>query len=273
MPDFGRWTGNGGDPSLNEINRDERFLDALAIEPAGVRHRSRVRRSWRSCSRTGATRSATPRSRRSSRSATRPSRCAGAVGEVSRKRHPDVADPGRIGRRGACCASAGSVPRCTAQAPVTRSTACGPCSSARRRARDDQVALASQQLAQVQQLIDQGDWQQAQDKLVDAVHHGAERRQVERQAGTGPAVECVDLQGGRAGSRRDAAAARSAATGVAVVAADPAAGPGDRDHHHVDVALRTRRRRNRRRPRTRRTRPRRHVGDHAVDLDSRRRRT
>ncbi|MDT5129672.1 MAG: hypothetical protein QOH54_5316, partial [Mycobacterium sp.] len=30
MPDFGRWTGNGGDPSLNEINRDERFLDALA---------------------------------------------------------------------------------------------------------------------------------------------------------------------------------------------------------------------------------------------------
>ncbi len=33
MPDFGRWTGNGGDPSLNEINRDDRFLDALASEP------------------------------------------------------------------------------------------------------------------------------------------------------------------------------------------------------------------------------------------------
>src|SRR3954454_22380719 len=32
--------------------------------------------------------------------------------------------------------------------------------------RDDQVELASQQLAQVQQLIEQGDWQQAQDKLV-----------------------------------------------------------------------------------------------------------
>ncbi len=32
--------------------------------------------------------------------------------------------------------------------------------------RDEQVALASQQLQQVQQLIDQGDWQQAQDKLV-----------------------------------------------------------------------------------------------------------
>ncbi|MDT5239038.1 MAG: hypothetical protein QOD97_1236 [Mycobacterium sp.] len=30
MPDFGRWTGNGGDPSLNDISRDERFLDALA---------------------------------------------------------------------------------------------------------------------------------------------------------------------------------------------------------------------------------------------------
>ena len=32
MPDFGRWTANGGDPSLNEINRTDRFLDALASE-------------------------------------------------------------------------------------------------------------------------------------------------------------------------------------------------------------------------------------------------
>jgi hypothetical protein len=32
MPDFGRWTANGGDPSLNEINRTDRFLDALATE-------------------------------------------------------------------------------------------------------------------------------------------------------------------------------------------------------------------------------------------------
>ena len=32
MPDFGRWTSNGGDPSLNEINRADRFLDALAFE-------------------------------------------------------------------------------------------------------------------------------------------------------------------------------------------------------------------------------------------------
>ena len=32
MPDFGRWTSNGGDPSLNEINRTDRFLDALASE-------------------------------------------------------------------------------------------------------------------------------------------------------------------------------------------------------------------------------------------------
>jgi len=29
MPDFGRWTSNGGDPSLNDINRVDRFLDAL----------------------------------------------------------------------------------------------------------------------------------------------------------------------------------------------------------------------------------------------------
>ena len=32
MPDFGRWTSNGGDPSLNEINRADRFLDALATK-------------------------------------------------------------------------------------------------------------------------------------------------------------------------------------------------------------------------------------------------
>ena len=31
MPDFGRWN-NGGDPSLNEINRTDRFLDALASQ-------------------------------------------------------------------------------------------------------------------------------------------------------------------------------------------------------------------------------------------------
>ncbi|MGK2870210.1 MAG: anti-sigma-D factor RsdA, partial [Mycobacterium sp.] len=32
MPDFGRWTANGGDPSLNDINRADKFLDALATE-------------------------------------------------------------------------------------------------------------------------------------------------------------------------------------------------------------------------------------------------
>ena len=40
MPDFGRWTGNGGDPSLNEINRDERFLEALATNQPVYCHRS-----------------------------------------------------------------------------------------------------------------------------------------------------------------------------------------------------------------------------------------
>ena len=32
MPDFGRWNANGGDPSLNEINRTDQFLDALATQ-------------------------------------------------------------------------------------------------------------------------------------------------------------------------------------------------------------------------------------------------
>ncbi|MGH8966306.1 MAG: anti-sigma-D factor RsdA, partial [Actinomycetes bacterium] len=32
MPEFGRWTSNGGDPSLNEINRSEKFIEALSLE-------------------------------------------------------------------------------------------------------------------------------------------------------------------------------------------------------------------------------------------------
>ena len=32
MPDSGRWTPGGGDPSLNEINRIDRFIDALATK-------------------------------------------------------------------------------------------------------------------------------------------------------------------------------------------------------------------------------------------------
>ena len=32
MPDFGRWTSNGGDPSLNDVNRVDRFFDALGAQ-------------------------------------------------------------------------------------------------------------------------------------------------------------------------------------------------------------------------------------------------
>jgi hypothetical protein len=35
MPDFGRRADSGGDPSLNEINRADRFIDALSTtQPA-----------------------------------------------------------------------------------------------------------------------------------------------------------------------------------------------------------------------------------------------
>ena len=48
--------------------------------------------------------------------------------------------------------------------------------------RDDQVALAAQtEMAQVQQLIDQGDWDQAQQKLAGRQHPGAERRRRDHQ--------------------------------------------------------------------------------------------
>ena len=61
MPDFGRWTSNGGDPSLNEINRVDRFIDALALERDRSTRPTPTRQSWRSCSPTGATTSASAR--------------------------------------------------------------------------------------------------------------------------------------------------------------------------------------------------------------------
>ncbi|MDT5358884.1 MAG: hypothetical protein QOC69_646 [Mycobacterium sp.] len=85
-----------------------------------------VRRNWRSCSRTGVTRFATPRSRRSSRPAMRPSRCAGPSTPASAP-GPRWPSSDRPLRR--CSSLVGSVRPCTAQARATRSTACGACSS------------------------------------------------------------------------------------------------------------------------------------------------
>jgi hypothetical protein len=164
MPDFGRWTGNGGDPSLNEINRDERFLDALATnQPVYATDQSEAELAfllsdWRDEIRdTPVTTVVTVRDAEIAMH--------GAVGEVSRKRtRTSLALVGSVAAAVLClggfsAAVYGAGPGDSFYGIRTMLFGEAP-------ARDDQVALASQQLAQVQQLIDQGDWQQAQDKLV-----------------------------------------------------------------------------------------------------------
>ena len=179
MPDFGRWTGNGGDPSLNEINRDERFLDALATnQPVYATDQSEAELAfllsdWRDEIRdTPITTVVTIRDAEIA--------LHGAVGEVSRKRtRTSLALVGSVAAAVLClggfsAAVYGAGPGDSFYGIRTMLFGEAP-------ARDDQVALASQQLAQVQQLIDQGDWQQAQDKLVTLSTTVQDVDQVERK--------------------------------------------------------------------------------------------
>jgi hypothetical protein len=179
MPDFGRWTGNGGDPSLNEINRDERFLEALATnQPVYATDQSEAELAfllsdWRDEIRdTPITTVVTIRDAEIA--------LHGAVGEVSRKRtRTSLALVGSVAAAVLClggfsAAVYGAGPGDSFYGIRTMLFGEAP-------ARDDQVALASQQLAQVQQLIDQGDWQQAQDKLVTLSTTVQDVDQVERK--------------------------------------------------------------------------------------------
>jgi anti-sigma-D factor RsdA-like protein len=159
MPDFGRWN-NGGDPSLNEINRTDRFLDALASQQpvystdpseAELAH---LLAGWRDEIRTPPLmRPVTPRD------------AAVALTRAidSRKRtRTSMALVGSVAAAVLCIGGFGAV--------VASS---GPGDSLYglhtalfgEQTRTDQVTLASQQLAEVQQLIDTGQWQAAQDKL------------------------------------------------------------------------------------------------------------
>jgi hypothetical protein len=160
MPDFGRWNANGGDPSLNEINRTDRFLDALAgQEPVystdpGDAELAQLLAGWRDEIRTPPLmRPVTPRDAAAAltravdaRKRTRMSLT--LVGSVA-------AAVLCIGGFGAVVASSGP-----GEALYGLHTALFG-----EQTRTDQVSLASQQLAEVQQLIDEGQWQAAQDKL------------------------------------------------------------------------------------------------------------
>lgn len=163
MPDFGRWTGNGGDPSLNDINRADRFFDALATnQPVystdpGEAELAFLLSDWRDEVRdTPLTVTVTPRDaaialRGSVDSSRRTRRSLALVGSVA---------AALLCLGGFSAAVYGAGPGDTFYGVRTMLFGDQPSS------RDDQVMLASQELAQVQQLIEQGDWQQAQDKLV-----------------------------------------------------------------------------------------------------------
>jgi hypothetical protein len=162
MPDFGRWTGNGGDPSLNEINRDERFLDALASgQPVYATDSAEAELAfllsdWRDGIRdTPATVVVTPRDAAialrgslDSRKRTRTSLT--LVGSAA---------AALLVLGGFSAAVYGAGPGDSLYGVRTQLFGAQPSE------RSDQVMLASQQLAEVQQLVAQGDWQQAQDRL------------------------------------------------------------------------------------------------------------
>jgi hypothetical protein len=163
MPDHGRWTSSGGDPSLNEINRADRFFESLAAkqpvystDPAEA-ELAFLLSGWRDDVRDAPiTVPVTPRD------AVEALQGGMAKNRGSRRSFAVVGSVAAamlcIGGFGTAVYGAG--PGDTlygmrtalfGQSQVTR---------------DDRVELASAQLAQVQQLIDNGQWQEAQDKLV-----------------------------------------------------------------------------------------------------------
>jgi hypothetical protein len=162
MPDFGRWTGNGGDPSLNEINRDERFLDALAsgqpvyaTDPAEA-ELAFLLSDWRDGIRdTPATVIVTPRDAAIA--------LRGSLDSRKRRRTSltlvGSAAAALLVLGGFSAAVYGAGPGDSLYGVRTQLFGQPPAE------RNDQVMLASQQLAEVQQLVEQGNWQQAQDRL------------------------------------------------------------------------------------------------------------
>ena len=184
MPDFGRWSANGGDPSLNEINRTDRFLDALANqEPvystdSGEAELAQLMAGWRDELRTPPLMSpVTPRDAvvaltRAVESRKRTRTSMALVGSVA-------AAVLCLGGFGAVVAGAGPGDALYGLHTMLFGE--------QKPTRGDAVMLASQQLAEVQQLIDEGQWDAAQDKLqtltttVATVNDGEQKQELVNQ--------------------------------------------------------------------------------------------
>jgi hypothetical protein len=163
MPDFGRWTSNGGDPSLNEINRTDRFIDALAFEQPvystdpGEAELAHLMAGWRDEVRDAPlTAALTPRD----------AVLALDRATMSRRRtRTSLAVVGSLAAAVLCLGGVGAVVAGAGPGDALyglRTMLFGE----QQTTRDDAVVLAAQtQMAEVQQLIDQGQWEAAQDKL------------------------------------------------------------------------------------------------------------
>ncbi|MCV7151964.1 anti-sigma-D factor RsdA [Mycolicibacterium pyrenivorans] len=179
MPDFGRWNANGGDPSLNEINRTDQFLDALASQQPvyatdrGEAELANLLAGWRDDVRE------TP------------------MGAVVTQHEAEMAldrvtSPGPRRRLSlAVVGSAAAAVLCLGGFGAVVAGA-GPGDALyglrtmlfgeQTTPRDDAVILAAQtEMAQVQQLIEQGDWQAAHDKLETITTTVATVNDVERK--------------------------------------------------------------------------------------------
>src|SRR6476659_3536776 len=184
MPDFGRWSANGGDPSLNEINRTDRFLDALAnqepvysTDPSEA-ELAQLMAGWRDELRTPPLMSpVTPRDAvvaltRAVESRKRTRTSMALVGSVA-------AAVLCLGGFGAVVAGAGPGDALYGLHTMLFGE--------QKPTRGDAVMLASQQLAEVQQLIDEGQWDAAQDKLqtltttVATVNDGEQKQELVNQ--------------------------------------------------------------------------------------------
>jgi len=162
MPDSGQWSPNGGDPSLNEVRRVDRFFDALAADQHAYSTDSTeaelafLLADWRDSIREPAV--TTPVTARDAVAALQ-------NGLHRKESRTSLTIVGSVAAALLCLGGFG-----------TAIYAAGPDSSlyglhtamfgAEKASRDDQVMLAAQtEMQQVQQLIDNGQWQQAQDKL------------------------------------------------------------------------------------------------------------
>jgi Anti-sigma-D factor RsdA to sigma factor binding region len=161
MPDFGRWTSNGGDPSLNEINRSEKFIEALSLERqvyATDREEAELAvllAGWRDDARRAPMSDiATPRE------AVTALNKATAHGRV---RMP-MAFIGSMAAAVLCLGGFGAAVYGSGPGDALFGVR-GMVFGTQQVKRDVGVELASSELKQVQQLIDDGQWEQAQQKL------------------------------------------------------------------------------------------------------------